>query len=48
MIMLLFQSMLTALSDWALGSLARVADLTADAEMCLLLRLEVPRHQPDR
>ncbi len=29
--------------DRALGSLARVSVLTADHDMCLLLRVEVPR-----
>jgi hypothetical protein len=47
MLILLLKSMLTALSVWSLGSLARVADLSADADMCLLLRLELPRHQTD-
>jgi hypothetical protein len=30
---------------WGLGSLAHVTELTFDADMCLLLRVEMPRHR---
>jgi hypothetical protein len=47
MLVLVLKSKLEQLTSWvaaiALGSLARVADLSADADMCLLLRVEVPR-----
>jgi hypothetical protein len=34
------------LAELVLGPLLRATRLTADADMCLLLRLEVPRHRP--
>jgi hypothetical protein len=47
MFALMFQSGCTRISNWAveyvLGSLARVAVLTLDDDMCLLLRVEMPR-----
>jgi hypothetical protein len=48
MLMLLVKSKLAQLSarvaDQVLGPLSRATRLTADADMCLLLRIEVPRH----
>jgi hypothetical protein len=47
MLVLVLKSTLERLTNWvatlALGSLTRAADLSADADMCLLLRVEVPR-----
>jgi hypothetical protein len=46
MVRMWIQSVLNSLTTWGLGSLARVTELSADADMCLLLRVEVPRHRP--
>jgi hypothetical protein len=47
MLVLALKSGWARVSNWAveraLGSLARVSVLTADDDMCLLLRVEVPR-----
>jgi hypothetical protein len=37
------QAVLARLTAWSIGSVARVTALTADADMCLLLRVELPR-----
>jgi hypothetical protein len=38
-----FPQLMERVEALALGSLARVTVLAADADMCLLMRLEVPR-----
>jgi hypothetical protein len=47
MLMLMLKSGWAQVSNWAvdraLGSLVRVAALSHDDDMCLLLRVEVPR-----
>jgi hypothetical protein len=47
MLMVVLKSGLVRVWSWAvecvLGSLARVSVLTADHDMCLLLRVEMPR-----
>jgi hypothetical protein len=40
----LFERAAGQLADALLGPLSRSTRLTADADMCLLLRVEVPRH----
>jgi hypothetical protein len=47
MFVLALKSVWARVANWAvesvLGSLARVSKLTADDDMCLLLRVELPR-----
>ena len=47
MLVVIVKAQLEILGEWvagvALGSLARVADLSVDADMALLLRVELPR-----
>jgi hypothetical protein len=47
MFVMLFKSAWSRMSNWVvdrlLGSLARVSALSHDDDMCLLLRIEVPR-----
>jgi hypothetical protein len=45
MVQIWIQSVLNRLTAWGLGSLARVTELSADEDMCLLLRVEVPRYR---